>query len=154
MNPAPRPPFAATRKALADALAEIDGLLPGSIVVRHMRCGKRGCACKADPPVLHGPYVQWTRTVRGKTVTRYLSQEQLGRYQPWFDNARRLKDLIAKLEIASLQALETAEGWTANKTPPGSAPPPQTSARRHVTLSRRRFSPHRPSRSGPSSPLM
>lgn len=22
------------------------------------------CACKADPPVLHGPYTQWTRTVR------------------------------------------------------------------------------------------
>ena len=62
-KPAPRPPFAATRKALADALAEIDGLLPGSVVVRHMRCGKRSCACKADPPALHGPYIQWTRTV-------------------------------------------------------------------------------------------
>ena len=105
-QPAPRPPFAATREALADALAEIDGLLPGSVVVRHMRCGKHGCACRTDPPNLHGPYIQWTRTVRGKTVTRYLSQDQLGRYQPWFDNARRLKDLVAKLEIASVHALE------------------------------------------------
>ena len=122
-KPAQRPPFAATRKALADALAEIDGLLPGSVVVRHMRCGKRGCACKADPPALHGPYIQWTRTVRGKTVTRFLSQEQLKRYRPWFDNARRLKDLVAKLEIASLQALETAEGWTAKTTPPDSTTP-------------------------------
>ena len=57
-KPAPTPPFAATRKALADALAEIDGLLPGSVIVRHMRCGKNGCACKADPPALHGPYIQ------------------------------------------------------------------------------------------------
>ena len=104
-----RPPFASTRKALADALAEIDALLPGSLVVRHMRCGKQGCACKADPPALHGPYIQWTRTVQGKTITRYLSEAQLERYQPWFDNARRLKDLIAKLEIASLQAFEAAE---------------------------------------------
>ena len=104
-KPAQRPPFAATRKALADALADIDGLLPGSVVVRHIRCGKRGCACKADPPTLHGPYIQWTRTVRGKTVTRYLSEEQLDRYQPWFDNARRLKELVAKLEIASLHAV-------------------------------------------------
>jgi hypothetical protein len=116
------PPFAATREALAERLAEIDGLLPGSVVVRHMRCGKPACACKADSPLLHGPYIQWTRTVRGKTVTRYLSEEQLGRYQPWFDNARRLKDLVAKLEIASLQALESAEGWTANTTPAGSRP--------------------------------
>jgi hypothetical protein len=122
-KPAPKPPFAATRKALADALAEIDGLLPGSVVVRDMRCGKTGCACKADPPALHGPYIQWTRTVRGKTVTRYLSEEQLERYQPWFDNARRLKDLLAKLEIASLQAVETAEGWTAKTATTKSATP-------------------------------
>ena len=111
-------PFAATRKAIAEALAEIDGLLPGSVVVRHMRCGKPDCACKADPPVLHGPYIQWTRTVQGKTVTRYLSQEQLERYRPWFDNAHRAKDLITKLEIASLQALETAETSTPPRRPP------------------------------------
>ena len=122
-KPAQRPPFAATRKALADALAEIYGLLPGSLVVRHMRCGKSGCACKADPPTLHGPYIQWTRTVRGRTVTRYLNEEQLDRYRPWFDNARRLKDLVAKLEIASLQAIETAEGWTAKSTTPNAIPP-------------------------------
>ena len=51
-TPQPEPPFAATRKALAEALAQIDGLLPGSVVVRLMRCGKSNCACKADPPDL------------------------------------------------------------------------------------------------------
>jgi len=113
----PRLPFQATRTALAAQLAELDGLLPGSVVVRHMRCGKRRCACKDDPPALHGPYIQWTRTVAGKTVTRYLSPEQLARYQPWFDNARRAKDLVAKLETASLHALEQDEGPTrANET--------------------------------------
>lgn len=105
-------PYAATRKALADALAEIDGVLPGSVVVRSMRCGKPRCACREDPPSLHGPYIQWTRTVNGKTVTRYLTEEQIVRYRPWFDNARKLKDLVAKLEIASLAAVAQAEGWT------------------------------------------
>lgn len=33
----------------------------------------------------------------------------LARYQPWFGNTRRLKDLVAKLEIASLHALEHTE---------------------------------------------
>ena len=117
-KPAPKPPFAATRQALADALAEIDALLPGSVTVRHMPCGKNRCACKADPPVLHGPYIQWTRTVNGKTVTKYLSQDQLERYQPWFDNARRLKELVAKLEIVSLQAFETAERPTTKTATP------------------------------------
>lgn len=99
-------PWAATRRGLADQLGQIDGVLPGSVVVRHMRCGKPGCACKADPPALHGPYIQWTRSVEGKTVTRFLSEDQLARYQSWFDNARRLRELVTKLEIASVHAFE------------------------------------------------
>ena len=51
---------------------------------------------QSRPPALHGPYIQRTRTVNGKTVTRFLTEEQLARYQPWSDNARRLKDLRAK----------------------------------------------------------
>ena len=102
-------PWEATRRALAGQLAEIDGVLPGSVVARQMRCGKPGCACKHDPPTLHGPYIQWTRTVDGKTVTRYLSDDQLARYEGWFDNARRLKEIVAKLEIASLHAVEQSE---------------------------------------------
>ena len=99
-------PWAATRQGLAEELAKIDGVLPGSVVVRRMRCGKAGCACKGDPPALHGPYTQWTRTVAGKTVTRFLSEDELARYQPWFDNARRLKELVAKLEIVSVHAFD------------------------------------------------
>lgn len=99
-------PWEATRRGLASQLAEIDGLLPGSLVVRRMRCGKPGCSCHDDPAALHGPYIQWTRTLDGRTVTRYLSEQQLTRYQPWFDNARRLKEIAAKLEVASLRAFE------------------------------------------------
>jgi hypothetical protein len=104
-NPDQRP-WAATRRGLATELGQIDGVLPGSVIRRHMRCGKPGCACKADPPALHGPYIQWTRTVDGKTVTRFLTEDELARYQSWFDNARRLRELVAKLEIASVHALE------------------------------------------------
>ena len=75
------------------------------------------CRCKADPPTLHGPYIQWTRTVEGKTVTRFLSEEQLGRYQPWFDNARRLRELIAELEALSLRAAEQTEHWNRHQHP-------------------------------------
>jgi hypothetical protein len=117
-----QPPFASTRRALADALSKIDGVLPGSVVVRHIRCGKHSCACWADPPRPHGPYIQWTRTVNGKTVTRLLSEEQLARYQPWFDNRKRLKDLVAKLEIASLHALDAAEGKSDSDPSPGPTP--------------------------------
>lgn len=118
----PKLPYAATRTALAQALADIDGVLPGSVRLRHMRCGKQRCACKDVPPVLHGPYIQWTRTVAGKTVTRYLTQDQLARYQSWFDNAKQVKELLAKLETASLHALEQAEQPTNPGTDPESLP--------------------------------
>lgn len=112
----PNLPWEATRRGIAQTMAEIDGALPGSVVVRNMRCGKRGCACKAEPPTLHGPYIQWTRTVAGKTVTKFLTEDQLARYQPWFDNARRLKELIAMLQIASVHAVERHEGWNTPAT--------------------------------------
>lgn len=74
-------------------------------------CGKAGCRCQGDPPVLHGPYLSWTRAVGGKTVTRKITVEQRGRYQEWFDNARRLHKLVTELETLSMQAIGKAEGW-------------------------------------------
>lgn len=91
---------------------EIVGLnyaLPGTLSSRLMRCGKANCRCKADPPVLHGPYLHWTRTAAGTTVTRTLTLEQASRYQAWFDNARRLRELIADLEARALQAFNDAD---------------------------------------------
>jgi hypothetical protein len=126
-------PWEATRRALAGQLGEIEGVLPGSVVVRRMRCGKSECACHDDPPTLHGPYIQWTRALAGKTVTRYLSEEELARYQPWFDNARRLKEIAAKLEIASLHALEIERSTKADN------PIPSDDSTRRVT--RRRSTP-------------
>ncbi|MGH3979003.1 MAG: DUF6788 family protein [Pseudonocardiaceae bacterium] len=113
--PSPRSPDPPGVRLSAE-LAGIDYALPGSLASRHMRCGKPNCRCKADPPTLHGPYLHWTRTVAGKTVTRTLTADQAHRYQAWFDNARRLRDLIAELETSSLRALEDAEGWEPAKS--------------------------------------
>jgi hypothetical protein len=99
------------QQAIARRLAAIGFALPGSVTERMMRCGKRDCRCKADPPQLHGPYIQWTRTVDAKTVTKLLSAEQLARYQPWFDNTRQLRELTRRLEAVSIDAITRAEGW-------------------------------------------
>jgi hypothetical protein len=100
------------RRHLARQIAEIDAALPGSLVIRSTRCGKPTCRCKADPPQLHGPYIQWTRKIDGRTRTRLLTPEQLARYQPWFENAQRIRQLLTELEQLSLQAANQAEGWT------------------------------------------
>jgi len=112
------------RAAIQAALSQIGFCLPGTITIRHARCGKPRCACAADPPALHGPYIQWTRTVNGKTVTRLLTPAQYQAYAPWFASARRLRELAAELEALSLAEMARAEGW--EKIIPGTQAPART----------------------------
>lgn len=110
-QPATTEDLAHAQQHLATQLAQIDFALPGSVTSRMMRCGNPHCRCRADPPQLHGPYLHWTRKINGKTTTRTLSPEQLDRYQPWLDNAARLRHLVHELETLTVRALENAEGW-------------------------------------------
>ena len=111
------PPTPGQQARAAAIAAEITALtaagfaLPGTLADRLTRCGHPNCRCHADPPQLHGPYHQWTRKKNGKTATRILSDEQLADYGPWFDNCRRLRELIAELEELSLAITETDPRW-------------------------------------------
>ena len=87
---------------IAAGLASLGPALPGSLIERHVRCGRANCRCHADPPVLHGPYWQWTRKTGGKTVTRLVADDQLDDYRQWLDNHRRLRALVAELEALTL----------------------------------------------------
>jgi hypothetical protein len=102
---------AQARRRIAETIAGIDHVLPGTITVRLAPCGKPTCHCHADPPQLHGPYISWTRKVDGKTVTRLLSEEQWAEYQPWFENTKRFKQLAAELETLSLREIENDPRW-------------------------------------------
>lgn len=96
-------------RQIATELAQIartGEVLPGSIIERHTRCGKPGCACQADPPRRHGPYWQWTRKVANKTTGGYLSKEQAHQYQAWITNDRRLRELLTRLEQIGIDRLE------------------------------------------------
>lgn len=95
-------------------IAELGFCLPGSLVQRTTRCGTPTCRCHHDPARLHGPYPTWTRKVGAKTVTRTLNATQARRYQPWFDNAKRLRNLISELETLSIQTAVQAEAWDTN----------------------------------------
>lgn len=101
------------QRQIAEEIAALGPCLPGSLVERTTRCGSPRCRCHSDPARLHGPYPSWIRKVGSRTVTRTLSQAQLKRYRPLFDNTRRLRELISELETLSAQAVEQAEGWTA-----------------------------------------
>lgn len=107
----PDTPADQRRRQILDEIASLGYCLPGSIVDRTSRCGNPNCRCHSDAAHRHGPYRSWTRKVAGKTVTRNLSDNQLQRYQDWFDNDRRLKALVTELEELSITIADQAEGW-------------------------------------------
>ena len=77
--------------------------------MRAYACGKHRCRCHASPPVLHGPYAEWARKIDGKTVTRRLTPEQLQAWQPLFDNARKMRDLLTRIQDLTLQAVDAGD---------------------------------------------
>ena len=103
------------------AIARRGMVLPGSITERRTRCGRRNCACHADPPRLHGPYWQWTRKIAAKTICRWLSADQHRDYQPWIDNDRRLRELLARLEALGAAALDADPRWEPLASRPATA---------------------------------
>ncbi|HTW01029.1 MAG TPA: DUF6788 family protein [Streptosporangiaceae bacterium] len=105
MEPSPAQ-RAALEKITAQIAAAAGPALPGTLTVRAYACGKTGCRCHADPPRLHGPYAEWTRKIGGRTVTRRLTPAELADYQPLFDNARKLRALIAELQDLTLEIIE------------------------------------------------
>jgi hypothetical protein len=107
----PETPNNLRRRQILEEIAALGYCLPGSLVNRSSRCGNPICRCHTDPIYRHGPYRSWTRKVAGKTVTRNLSDEQLERYQAWFDNDKRLRALVRQLEQLSITVIDQAEGW-------------------------------------------
>ncbi len=101
----------ARRRQITDEIAALGPTLPGSLVTRTSRCGNPGCRCQHDPDQRHGPYWTWTRSIAGKTVTRSLSDQQAQAYRPWFDNTRRLRELVDQLKQLALEQAQTDDQW-------------------------------------------
>lgn len=99
------------RAEVAAEIATVGFCLPGSLSARYLRCGNPRCRCREHPDNRHGPYTYWTRKVSGRTVSRLMSAEQAERYRPWFEDARRLRELVRELEALSIRVAERAEGW-------------------------------------------
>ena len=76
----------------------------------------RSCSCRLSP-THGGNYYPWRELTRPALDPHRRRQDrdphphhEAGRgIQPWFDNARRLRDLIAELEARSLRAFNDAE---------------------------------------------
>src|SRR2546425_203527 len=117
---------------LTDQIRELGFIATGSVIERYTVCAAAGCYCHADPPARHGPYLQHTRKVAGKTITARLTPEQAQRYREQIANRRRLDELVAAMDQIATQARELLSTGpqppktTPNKeTPPRRQPPPR-----------------------------
>jgi len=77
-------------------------LLPGSVSTASSTCGKPHCACKANPPQLHGVYYRWTGTLEGKRTTKTISKEVAKECERRIKNYRQLQRKIEKLLTQAL----------------------------------------------------
>jgi hypothetical protein len=99
---------------LAVRLGNIGLVLQGTITRRTIE--------REDPDApgrqkTYGPYYQWTRKQRGKTVTVNLTASQAKVYQRAIDNHRKMEDILQKMRILSLQICEaTTQGVQKRKS--------------------------------------
>lgn len=106
-------------RTLKASLADLGPFRRGTVLRRFVPCGKTGCRCQADPPQLHGPYYEWTRKVKGKTVSVRVTKEQARLLKQWIANARRLDKILADMQRVSDRLTEPLF-QAARKPPRGS----------------------------------
>lgn len=97
---------AAAKAALVEELGELGWFRRGSLLQVLTRCSSPGCRCRRDPAGRHGPYWQWTRKVKGKTVTVRLNETQVALLREWLANAKRLDQKLGELEVLSAQVTD------------------------------------------------
>ena len=106
-------------ETLKASLADLGPFRRGTVLRRFVRCGRPGCRCQVDPPQLHGPYYEWTRKVKGKTVSVRVTKEQARLLKQWIANARRLDKIVADMQLVSSGITESLF-LAARKPPRGS----------------------------------
>ena len=78
----------------------------GSLMSVYHTCGNSKCACAHDESARHGPYNRWTRKVKGKTVTRTLTDKQTELCRECINNYRNLESIIKEMKELSVQYIE------------------------------------------------
>ena len=95
-------------REIAATLAALGFMHEGTVVRQRLTCGKSSCVCHTDPERRHGPYFYWTAKVKGRTVSRLLSQDEADLYEEWIRNRRRFRELQRKMLALAKKAAPIA----------------------------------------------
>jgi len=98
--------FSQEYQKLRDQLIQTGYICTGSITTVYRKCGKSYCFCAKDENAVHGPYSVWTRKVKGKTVTRNLTDAQVELCRECIQNMRKLEVIIGKMKELTVKYIE------------------------------------------------
>ena len=101
--------FSEEYKKLRRELAQTAYISTGSITTVYSKCRKPSCACAKKGGALHGPYNVWTRKVKGKTVTRNLTNKQAQLCRECIQNLRHVERIIAEMKTLTAKYIEDSK---------------------------------------------
>ena len=85
------------REQICQELATIGDFRRGSLMQRHLRCGKPSCRCRDQDSPGHGPYWYLTCTVGGKSVSRKIPPQAVERTRHLIAEYKRFRTLTNEL---------------------------------------------------------
>lgn len=91
---------------LKRGLDQLEYFCKGTVLKRMTKCGRAYCACRSDPDKRHGPYLELTYKIDGKTVNLRLSPETAPLYRAASNQFRQLKTTLQRLEKISQTVLK------------------------------------------------
>ena len=113
--PDPLSSFLDDRSSLLRQISELGDFQPGSITSATRRCGNPNCHCAQPNDPKHGPHIQLTQKVDGKTLTQSLpSPAAVRKAESEIAEFRKFQSLTGELvdvnrKICRLRPVEQAE---------------------------------------------
>ena len=101
--------FSEEYQKLRRELAQTGHICTGSITTVYSKCRKASCACAKKEEALHGPYNVWTRKVKGKTVTRNLTDKQAQLCRECIQNLRHVERVIEEMKTLTAKYIEDSK---------------------------------------------
>jgi len=94
----------ARARSLRSQMRKIGSMMQGSVVYRHMTCGKPNCRCRRGLPHV---YLCVTWKEEGKTKTIYVDKTREGEALVLARNYRQHKELLRELTRVNLEILKS-----------------------------------------------
>ncbi len=91
-------------EVLAEELASLGPVLPGSISEQYSVCGKKNCRCSAKSnPQKHGPHYQLSYSLGGKRSSMFIKKEDIEAVYNMTASYKRLRLLSTEFALESIK---------------------------------------------------